>query len=226
MEYSLLISCEHAGNEIPEKYRHLFVGADAVLESHEGWDPGTLETAQYLGERLSVDPICCYSSRLLIEANRSLNSTQLFSRYTNSLPQEEKEFIIKNYYLPYREKITQQIENLQKPVLHLSMHSFTPVHNGIKRKVDIGLLFDPSRELESQFCAKLKQAMQLQVSYNIKFNEPYLGIDDGLTTHLRSCFDSVEYLGIEIEVNQKFILELDSTNAALLSGLNAVLQIQ
>ena len=39
----------------------------------------------------------------------------------------------------------------------------------------------------------------------IKFNEPYKGTDDGFTTYLRTKFSDDEYLGIEIEVNQKYL---------------------
>jgi predicted N-formylglutamate amidohydrolase len=36
-------------------------------------------------------------------------------------------------------------------------------------------------------------------------NEPYLGTDDGLTTHLRTVFPAAGYAGIEIEVRQGLV---------------------
>jgi hypothetical protein len=39
----------------------------------------------------------------------------------------------------------------------------------------------------------------------IEFNKPYLGIDDGLTTYLRTVYPDSHYAGIEIEINQKFV---------------------
>ncbi len=35
-------------------------------------------------------------------------------------------------------------------------------------------------------------------------NEPYAGADDGLTTSLRGRFAPRQYLGIEIEINNRF----------------------
>jgi hypothetical protein len=40
---------------------------------------------------------------------------------------------------------------------------------------------------------------------SIEFNKPYLGIDDGLTTYLRTIYPDSRYAGIEIEINQKFV---------------------
>ena len=38
----------------------------------------------------------------------------------------------------------------------------------------------------------------------IRFNYPYLGKADGFTTYLRKIFPE-NYIGIELEVNQKFV---------------------
>jgi hypothetical protein len=38
----------------------------------------------------------------------------------------------------------------------------------------------------------------------IDLNEPYSGVSDGLTTTLRMEFPKGRYLGIELEVNQRF----------------------
>lgn len=38
---------------------------------------------------------------------------------------------------------------------------------------------------------------------NVRFNYTYLGKPDGFTTYLRKQFDK-DYLGVELEVNQKY----------------------
>ncbi|MGZ5244731.1 MAG: N-formylglutamate amidohydrolase, partial [Bacteroidia bacterium] len=43
----------------------------------------------------------------------------------------------------------------------------------------------------------------------VKFNYPYLGTDDGFTTHLRKLFPDEKYAGVEIEINQKYPLGSD-----------------
>lgn len=208
MVHSLLLTCEHAGNQIPVEYSHLFRHAEKILESHEGWDPGAWKVATYLGNRLNLAVYGCHTSRLLIEANRSLDNAQLFSRYTLSLSEVAKQQLIDKVYLPYREEVKNQIKLLSKPVLHLSIHSFSPIFNGVTRTVDIGLLFDPSRKAESNFCQNFKIELEKQFpKLIIKFNQPYAGVDDGFTTFLRTSYEDSYYLGIEIEINQKLLID-------------------
>ena len=38
-------------------------------------------------------------------------------------------------------------------------------------------------------------------------NQPYKGSSDGLTTYLRNKFETSQYLGIELEVNQHLFFE-------------------
>ncbi|MEQ8424885.1 MAG: N-formylglutamate amidohydrolase, partial [Cyclobacteriaceae bacterium] len=124
--------------------------------------------------------------------------------------------LIQNPYLSYRQEVESKIEQLTKPVLHLSIHSFTPTFNEVERKVDIGLLFDPERQRELVFCNRLKESLsELLTGTTILFNEPYRGIDDGFTTHLRGKYDDSSYLGIEIEISQKYTPDLKAIKKAL-----------
>ena len=40
----------------------------------------------------------------------------------------------------------------------------------------------------------------------VRRNYPYAGWTDGLTTYLRTRFPPQRYVGIEIEINQRFVL--------------------
>lgn len=203
--YSLLITCEHAGNTVPPPYDSLFINKHDVLNSHRGWDPGAWALAESLGIHFGIEAVPFFSTRLLIEPNRSLNHPELFSEFSRGLAKEVKDSLIKERYLPYRERVQAHIESLKKPVLHLSVHTFTPVFSGQERNVDIGLLFDPSRKNEKQFCETWrKQLLKSFPDWKIEFNEPYKGIDDGFTTYLRTQFSDEQYLGIELEWNQKW----------------------
>jgi predicted N-formylglutamate amidohydrolase len=203
---SIIISCEHAGREIPDKYVHYFASHLDVIETHRGWDPGAWEVASDLGEKLKVSYFGCRTTRLLIEVNRSLNHSQLFSEFSNKLTTEEKTELIDGIYFPYRTSVQTAISNAKQSVLHLSIHSFTPVLNGVEREFEIGLLFDPDRSRELSFCedftTRLAKALP---GFRIKLNEPYKGVDDGFTTYLRTQFDNEFYSGIEIEINQHLV---------------------
>ena len=204
----LVLTCEHGGNEIPTKYLPLFKDAKVALNSHRGLDLGALDLFHHLSKLASFSNIQIIS-RLLIEANRSLQYPQLFSEFTKNLPSKEKNEIIENYYFPYRNVIENKISRLieKGELLHFSTHSFTPVWMGEPRNADIGLLYDPSRMREKDFCKNLKQQLLLQSpALKIRFNYPYLGIADGFTTYLREKFPE-NYAGIELEVNQKFAFQ-------------------
>ncbi|EMR04461.1 putative N-formylglutamate amidohydrolase [Cesiribacter andamanensis] len=89
-------------------------------------------------------------------------------------------------------------------VYHLSIHSFTPVLGGEVRDADIGLLFDPDRPLEVALCAHWQALLQTSLPhFRIRNNYPYLGIDDGFTSHLRLLHPQ-QYAGIELELNQQW----------------------
>jgi predicted N-formylglutamate amidohydrolase len=201
-----VVTCEHAGNAVPLNYAHLFHGKEEVLQSHRGWDPGAVGVATALSKELSAPFFICETTRLLIEPNRSLHSEFLFSEYSQSLTDAEKNHLLENYYHPHRSAVEQLIRNSSDGILHLSIHTFTPVWDGCERTIDLGLLFDPDRSNEAKVCedyrTKLKKSLP---AMNIEFNAPYKGIDDGFTTYLRTQFDNDRYLGIEIEINQKFV---------------------
>jgi len=203
---NLIVTCEHAGNKVPDCYNHIFTELKDVLESHRGWDPGALEIARFLATEFNAPLFICEVTRLLIEPNRSLHSHQLYSEYSKILFEKEHDLILQQYYFPHRKGVEELISKASKPTLHLSIHSFTPVLNGQVRAVDVGLLFDPERKSETEFCTKLLHTMEQELpSLSIKLNEPYKGTDDGFTSYLRTKFPDQEYLGIEIEVNQKYI---------------------
>ncbi len=213
---SIIITCEHAGNNVPKEYQSLFDGADRILQSHRGWDPGAIEVARLLASKRNTPLFYCDVTRLLIEANRAIDNTQMFSEYSKSLPDDIKEKIRQQYYFPYRNSVESFIQSLTKPVLHLSIHTFTPELNNVKRKTDIGLLFDPSRKLESDCCAHLCVKLSLTLpSFQIDFNQPYAGIDDGFTTYLRTKFADEDYAGIEIEINQKYFSADDQVKISI-----------
>jgi predicted N-formylglutamate amidohydrolase len=220
MNHQLLFTCEHAGNEVPVEYQWLFSGHQEILTTHQGWDPGAWNIASYLARQLNAPVYGCYISRLLIEANRSIDHEQLFSSFTAQLPPAEKQKLLLQVYHPYREQVCTALATMPKPVVHLSIHSFTPIWIGQERKTDIGILFDPARSLELQFSQQLKENLCIHLpSFHIHFNEPYKGTDDGFTTWLRKKYFNTDYAGIEIEVNQKYASNSTQVEEALLHSI-------
>lgn len=202
----LLLTCEHGGNIIPEEYSGYFTHCQELLQTHRGYDLGALDAFETL---LPLADYSSYSeiSRWLIELNRSLHHPKLFSADAQALQAEEKQHLIDTHYLAYRNPIEAQVREWLgegEQVLHLSIHSFTPIMGGVRRNADIGLLYDSRRPMEKVFCQKLKSAIHKEdAALKTRYNYPYLGKADGFTTHLRRQFHE-GYQGVEVEVNQRF----------------------
>ena len=216
---TIIVTCEHGGHRIPPAWRQLFRGAADVLKSHRGWDPGALKLAREFARQLQAPLYFSETSRLLIELNRSPGHPRLFSEFTSPLPEQQRQLLINTFYLPYRRQVGSQIArfiNRGSHVLHVSVHSFTPVWNGQQRGTSIGLLYDPRRPQERDLCRQWKQQLQnMAPDYTIHSNQPYRGIADGFTTQLRKQHPAIPaglnsgaqgcYAGIEVEVNQSLI---------------------
>ena len=204
----LILSCEHGGNKVPAKQQHLFKKNIPILNSHRGYDFGALDVFNAL-KPLSQASFFSEESRLLIELNRSLHHKNLFSEFSKELPLEEKEALIKRYKT-YRNSVETTIRILvakKELVVHISVHSFTPILNTVERNCDIGLLYDSRKGQEKEFSHLFKkEILALNGALNVRYNYPYLGKADGFTSYLRKQFPE-NYIGIEIEINQKFSKE-------------------
>ncbi len=205
-ELELIISCEHGGHEVPTPYAALLDDSSTELASHRGWDPGALPVAERLASCLSATLFFTTVSRLLIDNNRSLRHRGLFSAISRALPLVDKELIIDRYYLPHRQKIFDAVSTAiahGKQVLHLAIHSFTPVLAGKVRQADLGLLYDSARINEGLLCQGWQAAIKkARPDLTIRRNYPYRGQSDGLPTWLRGRLPESQYLGIEVEINQ------------------------
>lgn len=208
MKLALVLSCEHGGSRVPARYRSAFAGAARDLAGHAGWDAGAALLARELGRAFDVAPVVTTTTRLLVDANRSAGHRAAFSRWTRTLPAAERERILARYWLPHRTAVEKAVrESGPGPVLHVSVHSFTPRWRGEARSVDVGLLYDPARERERTVAGAWLRALgDARSDLRLRRNQPYRGTSDGLTTCLRERFAPARYLGIELEVSQRFVL--------------------
>lgn len=210
-----IVSCEHASNKVPPRFSRVFIGQEKVLFSHQGYDYGTAELARSLAGQIHAPVYLGAISRLLIDLNRSpSNRKSLFTQYSRMLAQNERELLLQKYYLPYREKVEDAVGEMigkGKQVVHISIHSFASVKRGKTRKADIGLLYDPARKAEKDICAFMVQLLKTEmVTLRVRRNYPYQGITDGFTSYLRRKYAATFYAGIEIEINQDFLLQNDN----------------
>lgn len=229
---SLIVTCEHSGNFIPCHLEYLFKGKKELLRSHQSYDIGAQEFAESFGNKMEVTPFYSKISRLLIDINRSLHHPDLFSKISKKLDATDKKSLIDNYYHPYRNAVESFIRkniSQQISILHLAVHTFTPIWHKIERNVDIGLLYDTSRQKEKNFCIIWQREIEiLSPEIKVRRNSPYRGKSDGLTTYFRKIFPESLYIGIEIEINQKYLYggkdKWNKIQELIMTGLNNVLR--
>lgn len=207
--WALVVTAEHGGNDVPPEHRRLFRGRKALLDSHRGWDRGTLDLAHRLASELGVPLVASTVTRLLVDLNRSPHNPRAFSEVTRPLPATDRRALLERWHRPHwnaaRAALGKGIRDRGR-VLHLGIHSFTPVLDGVRRKPDVALLYDPARASERRLAAawarSLADALRGLV---IGRNNPYRGNTDGLTTAMRRELAASKYLGIEIEINQRHV---------------------
>ena len=200
----LMLTCEHASNKLPAAFKSA-VPAE-VLKTHRAYDIGALAVFRKLVKFAKPE---FYSegkfSRLFVDLNRTITNKSAFSDFLRN--NENAKAQATAYWNEYRAAIDKFVKaNAKKEIIHLGIHSFTPELNGKVRNTDIGILYDPSRPKECELAQVIKaEIKRLHPEMKVRFNYPYKGTSDGLTTTLRKKIGP-RYAGIEIEINQKFFL--------------------
>jgi predicted N-formylglutamate amidohydrolase len=203
---SVLISCEHAGNAVPPEWRMVFVGHEELVDSHRGWDPGSLELGRSLSAVLEAPLLAGQMTRLLIDLNRSAGHPARFSELTRQLAPADRRRIEAEYWQPHWRAFGDFLAASSAPVVHLACHSFVPVLEGVERKADIGLLYDPRRASERAFAAELRAAIgRCLPGLRVRMNQPYRGTANGIGQQHRRRYDGRRLITLEIEINQALV---------------------
>ena len=205
----LILTCEHAGNRVPPRYRPLFVDHRHLLPTHRGWDPGALLLAREMAGRFDAPLYFEETTRLLVDLNRSVGNPELHSEATRQLSLRERREILEVYYHPHRRTVDEAIDaavEAGERVMHVASHSFTPELHGHVRTADIGMLYDPGRPGEVAFATAWIDALRAaDPTLRMRRNYPYLGKSDGVAMKLRRRHPPDRYVGMELEVNQRYV---------------------
>ncbi|MBX3249703.1 MAG: N-formylglutamate amidohydrolase [Myxococcales bacterium] len=198
---SFVVSCEHARATVPARHRALLRGAP--LETHRGLDLGSLAFARAMARRLGTELHATAVTRLLVDANRSARRPAVFSEWTRALPDEERAALLARFHAPHRAEVAAACERAlgRGPMVHVAVHSFTPVLDGEVRALDVGLLYDPARPVERALAERWQGALVERAGLRVRRNQPYRGVTDGLPTALRRALGD-RYVGFELELNQ------------------------
>ncbi len=194
---------------MPAAYAPLFAGHEHLLPTHRGWDPGALLLAREMAARFSAPLYFETTTRLLVDLNRSVGTPDLHSEATRHLSRVDRRAILERYYHPHRRRVDDAVAKgvaTRDRLVHIASHSFTPELHGHVRTADIGLLYDPGRSGEVAFCSAWLAALQRRdPSLRLRRNYPYRGKSDGVAQALRRKHGQGAYVGIELEVNQRYV---------------------
>jgi len=179
-ETPTLLVCDHASSRFPEALGDM--GLDPFARRcHLAIDIGAGALTERLAESLGVTAVLAQYSRLVVDCNRQLLDQSAFLVFgdgifvpgNNNLSDADKKQRSDAIYWPYHKVISDQVGRLRSlgpPPLFVSIHSFTPVLNGISRSWEMGVLWDADEEVAKIVIEELRRA-----GYEVGDNEPYSG---------------------------------------------------
>ncbi len=179
-----VLICDHAGNRIPRKLASLGL-PDAELQRHIAWDIGAATVSRKLARALDATLILQNYSRLVIDCNRPLNSSEsiaLMSERTEipgnrnlsaDAARQRVEEIFAPYHACIRATLDDRLQRRQQTLL-ISMHSFTPSYLGAQRPWHVGVLYNRDARLAGTLIA----ALRAEAGPVVGDNEPYTVGDD------------------------------------------------
>ena len=178
----LLLVCDHATNRVPDGLDKLGL-SDAELARHIGWDIGAADVTYRLSDRLGAPAVLSSYSRLAIDCNRSLDHPGLILAESDRTPvpgntglaPAQRQARIDALFHPYHAAVDDQVDRLsalcrpgEAPVV-VSIHSFTPVFEGVERPWHVGVLWNEDPRLPLPLIDRLRADTDLVVGDN----QPY-----------------------------------------------------
>lgn len=202
----VVFACEHASRVIPAAYGDLGLSAAARV-SHAAWDIGARDLALALSDAFDAPLIAAGVSRLVYDVNRPLDAvssipeqSEIFDVPGNKgLTETDRRARFEACHVPFHTAIDDVLA-ARSAVALVTVHSFTPVYNGVRRDVEIGYLHDGSPELaEAALAAEVQAGL-----YRAALNEPYAA-SDGVTHTLRLHGEARGIPSMMIEVRNDLI---------------------
>ncbi len=175
----IVLLCEHASNHVPPAYQALGL-KPSQLRRHIAWDIGAAGLTRLLSRRLDAPAFLGTHSRLLIDLNRPLGSSDSIlvrSEDTDipgnaNLGEMEREHRARTIFTPYHDRVAAHLDRrdrLGKPTCLLTIHSFTPVFLGVKRPWHAGVLHGAA----DGFALAILRSLQADHGLHAGANVPY-----------------------------------------------------
>lgn len=175
----VFLTCEHASQRMPPGWR--WPDHDRrLIDTHWAYDLGAREMTYSLAVGLGATAVLSRFTRLLVDPNRDENSPTLFRTHADGMEVElntkhlddvERHKRMERLWRPFHDAVDREIALTKAPLL-FAVHTFTPLYEGTRRTVEIGVLFDKEEELATELAEGLAAR-----GYVVGLNEPYSGKD-------------------------------------------------
>lgn len=207
---AVFLTCEHASERFPAPWQ--LPAADAHLfGTHWAYDLGAADMTRELAAHIGAPAVLTRFSRLLCDPNRPEDSPELFRQLAEGRPIElnravdhaEREARLSGMYRPYHDTLDRQIGASPADAV-FAIHTFTPVYEGTRRTLEIGVLFDRDEALAETMAAALHAA-----GYRVALNEPYSG-HDGLMYSAQRHAQTHGRKAVELEARQDIASDPDA----------------
>jgi predicted N-formylglutamate amidohydrolase len=183
---AIFLTCEHAGRALPAALGDLGIPAEE-MDRHIAYDVGAEGVARGLAERLDAALVLQRYSRLVIDCNRPLDARDCIVAQSDGtvIPANadmvdlDRSRRYREIHQPLHEAIAIALDERQasgKPIILVSVHSFTPVMRatGAVRDFELGLLYNR----DARFATRLAEGFRAaNPDVTVRLNAPY-HVDD------------------------------------------------
>lgn len=210
-----LLIGDHAGNAVPTALGSLGL-SEADLTRHIALDIGIAGLGERLAEASDAVFISQPYSRLVIDCNRDPDAPDAIPEMSDGtavpanrdLSPRERADRVNAIHAPYQEAIAAELarrDSREQPTILVSLHSFTPVMDGLARPWQIGVLHSRG---DTRFARSTLWRLRARGDLIVGDNQPYAMDEIDHTVPLHAFGARRPY--VEIEIRQ----DLLATSAA------------
>jgi predicted N-formylglutamate amidohydrolase len=201
----LVLVADHAGRELPDEYGDLGLPA-AEFDRHIAYDIGVEAVTRRLAAALDAPAVMARFSRLLIDPNRGEDDPTLIRQLYDGtvvpanypMAGEERERRLERFYRPYHDAVAALVASVAAasgaPPFIFSIHSFTPVMQGLSRPWHVGILWDS----DPRAPLPMMEMLAADPSLVVGDNEPYDGALHGDTMFRHAIVNGFAHALVEI----------------------------
>jgi predicted N-formylglutamate amidohydrolase len=206
--------CEHASQTLPMGWT--WPDEDLrLVGTHWAYDLGARALTLDLAAALHAPAVLATFTRLLVDPNRPEDSPTLFRTEADGQPVilndaisgADRERRLGGYYRPFHGAVDAELARTRCPAV-LAIHTYTPLYEGQRRHLEIGVLFDREDAVGEAWIEFLRS-----FGYDCHANEPWSG-KAGLIHAAQTHADRHARRALELEVRQD--LAEDATFRAVL----------